>query len=595
MLYIAKRTKENMPALLMWTGFSVVAKVALPVAEMYLPRVLIDELTGGSALSRILTVAATAAVIVALLGGFDKFCERNVYNYKNQMGIFYIREVSLKGIACDYANAESEEFRSLQQESFRLCANNESTLRNVYYAWIGFISGIIGFAVFSTVLATLDAVVLLFLSASAAAGYLINIQVVKWAAENNAERAKYHRKLGYIDDAADDIKSAKDIRLYKMGPWFQKLYEENIEKIAKWYGRYDRLVIKTSFAGASVSLLREGAAYAYLIYLAYAGKIGAGEFILYFAAITGFSGWLESIFAKLTEMKTTGMYVGKFRRYLDFPDKFKRAGGVSARGKPDAPRKIELTGVSYRYGGAEGDALRDINLVIEPGEHLGVVGLNGAGKTTLVKIICGLVDPTDGGAFYGGVNIKEYNRAEFYGLFSAVFQQHSLLPLSVAEAVAEARPGDIDRGKVKDSLSAADLWEKVSSLPDGADSLLDKSVNDDAVVFSGGETQKLLLARAVYRDAPVLILDEPTAALDPVAENRLYKRYHELTRGKTSVFISHRLAGTRFCDRVILVDNGAIAETGTHAELLEKGGLYSVLYETQAKYYRENADTAENS
>jgi len=337
--------------------------------------------------------------------------------------------------------------------------------------------------------------------------------------------------------------------------------------------------------------LREGVAYGYLIYLAFSGKIDAGEFVLYFAAITGFSGWLGSIFSQLAEMKRISLFVTKFRNYLDFPDVFKREGGISVYDKLTSPCRIELKNVCYRYLGAESDTLHNINLTIKPGEHLGIVGLNGAGKTTLVKLICGLIDPTSGEILYDGINIKEYDRIEYYRIFSAVFQQYSLLPLSIEEAIAETTVENINNNKVKDCLITAGLWDKVISLPNGAKSVLDKSINDDAVVFSGGETQKLLLARAIYKESPVLILDEPTAALDPIAENKLYENYHEITDEKTSIFISHRLASTRFCDRIILIDNGRIAETGTHIELLKTEGIYFSLFETQAKYYRDNAET----
>ena len=590
MVYLAKCTKEYLPSLLWWTAVSVALKVAVPTIEMYLPRMIIDELTGGRSLQRLIVITVSVSFLIAVLGNFVKFSEKYVYNKKNLMGSYYIRKASLKGLVCDYANKETEEFRTLQQESYAMCQNNESTLRNVYYAWIGFFSGAIGFVFYSAILTALHIAVLSFLIASTAAGYFVGIKATKWLAENNAEKAKYNHKFGYIDSVAEDVKSAKDIRLYKMDSWFHRIYEDNMAAIAKWYKRYDRIVIKTSFAGASISLLREGIAYGYLIYLSFAGKISAGEFVLYFAAITGLSGWLGGIFSQLAEMNRIGMYVTKLRRYIDYPDMFRRDGGVSVHDKLDTPRKITLSGVGYRYLGADGDAISDISLEIDPGEHLAIVGLNGAGKTTLVKLICGLIDPTAGQVQYGGIDVREYNRIEYYRVFSAVFQQYSLLPLSIEEVVAETTSDKADADRVRECLETAGLWDKVSSLPDGSKHLYDKSINDGAAAFSGGEIQKLLLARAIYKDSPVLVLDEPTAALDPIAENKLYENYHEITKGKTSVFISHRLASTRFCDRIILIDGGKIVEAGTHTELLQRQGAYYELFETQAKYYREGVE-----
>lgn len=227
-----------------------------------------------------------------------------------------------------------------------------------------------------------------------------------------------------------------------------------------------------------------------------------------------------------------------------------------------------------------------IDLTIRPGEKLAVVGLNGAGKTTLIKLLCGFLDPTRGQVLLNGQDIRRYNRRDYYRLFAAVFQQFFLLAGNIEENVAQ-RDGEIDRKRLEHCIEMAGLTEKVSSLPQGYDTKLVKSVYEDAVELSGGEKQRLMLARALYKEAPILVLDEPTAALDPIAENDIYQKYRQLTRGRTSVYISHRLASTRFCDRIILLENGVIAEEGTHEELIAKGGSYAGLFEIQKKYYQE--------
>ena len=207
-----------------------------------------------------------------------------------------------------------------------------------------------------------------------------------------------------------------------------------------------------------------------------------------------------------------------------------------------------------------------MNLTIRPGEKLAIVGLNGAGKTTLVKLICGFLDPTEGRVLLNGQDIRQYNRRDYYELLSAVFQDFSILECSVAENVSQ-NPVDIDREKVKRCLEQAGIWEKIESLPKGMDTPIGKSVYEDGVELSGGQTQRLVLARALYKEPQILVLDEPTAALDPLAENDIYQRYESMTKGKTSLFISHRLASTQFCDRILFLANGKIAEEGTHCLL----------------------------
>ena len=214
------------------------------------------------------------------------------------------------------------------------------------------------------------------------------------------------------------------------------------------------------------------------------------------------------------------------------------------------------------------------------------MGLNGAGQTTLVKLLCGFYDPTEGRVLLGGVDIREFNRRDYYALFSAVFQEYSQLDVTVAQSVAQQVDG-FDRDRVAECLDKAGLTKTISERPQGMDTHVGRRVYLDGIQFSGGQTQRLMLARALYKDGPLLVLDEPTAALDPLAENDIYMKYNEMTRGKTSVFISHRLASTRFCDRIIFLQGGVIAEEGTHETLLRQGGGYAELFEVQSRYYRE--------
>lgn len=585
MLYLARCTAEFLPSLLVWTAAAAAVQTAIPVLEMTLPKIILSELSSGGPWQRLAAVTAAASLSLILLIALGKLCERCVYDRKIHMGLYYLRWIAGKTLETDYENRESERFRTLQQECCRMCQENESELRNVYYSWIGLLSGVAGFFAYSAVLARLHPLLLVFLILTALAGSFTGRAPVKWLDAHSAERARYNRQLGYVDLAAEDPKAAKDILLYRMGVRLRERYGENMEKIAGWYRRYGRVVLRSSIADSSLSLLREGAAYAYLIVLALRGAIGAGDFVLYFAAISGFSAWMRAIVTHLTALRRTSLMTDKFRAFLDTPERFRREGGISTGGMRTSPETFLLTKVRYRYAGAPSDAVAGISLRIGAGEHIGIVGLNGAGKTTLVKLLCGLIDPTEGEIRYGGAAIPAYNRLEYYELFSAVFQQYSLLPVPLCENVAASEQCDLQ--KVRSCLERAGLWEKAASLPDGVHTLCDRTVHEHGAAFSGGEVQKLLLARALYRDAPVLLLDEPTAALDPIAERELYESYHTITRGKTAVFISHRLASTRFCDRILLIEDGRIAEEGSHEALMRLGGRYAALYETQAAYYRE--------
>jgi ABC-type multidrug transport system fused ATPase/permease subunit len=306
-----------------------------------------------------------------------------------------------------------------------------------------------------------------------------------------------------------------------------------------------------------------------------------------FAAIGALAGWISGLVLRTSELLRASSEMGDFRTMLDLPDVSNTGPGAPLPPTDQAP-EIRLENVGYTYSAADSPVLENINLTIKPGERIAIVGINGAGKTTLVKLIAGLFRPKAGRILLAGRDIAEYNRDEYFSLITAVFQDIHLLAASIAENISQQQPEDTNREKVGECLRLAGLDDKVNSLPDGMDTLLVRQVYDTAIEFSGGEQQKLVLARALYKASPLIILDEPTAALDPIAENEIYQQYAKLSQGKTSIYISHRLASTRFCDRILFLDNHGIAEEGSHEELMKRGGKYAEMFSIQASYYQDN-------
>lgn len=272
---------------------------------------------------------------------------------------------------------------------------------------------------------------------------------------------------------------------------------------------------------------------------------------------------------------------------IEYPEVFRLEDGEPLTADPHGKYEIKLENVTFRYPETERDVLKNINLTLHPGEKLAVVGMNGAGKTTLVRLICGFYDPTEGRVLLNGEDIRKYNRRDYYKLFSAVFQNFDIIAATIAQNIAQDMDGNIDMDAVRSCAAKAGLCEKIESLPEKYDTKLVRDVYEEAIALSGGETQRLMLARALYKNAPILVLDEPTAALDPIAEADMYNKYNAMAEGRSSIYISHRLASTRFCDRIILLDGSVIAEEGTHDELMALGGKYKEFFDVQSQYYRD--------
>lgn len=586
--FIIKQTVKCHPFLLSLCVFTIVVNTIIPVITTFLPKLVIDKIIMEASVKTILVVTVTWASTLAFCLGIKQFLEKLVFFHKFRMNTHYTELVAQKGMTADYCHQETERFRKLQAESAAACNGNFSPLTQIYDVGIALCASGLGFFLYFGILTHLNIFLVLFLIIVTAVGYLLNNKVIRWMEKNQAEKVGYQQRTDYLTQVSGDLKSAKDIRLYNMTKWLGDLYQKNIKELGGWYRRYTKKVFGVAVCDGGLSIVREVAAYAYLIYLVMESKISVADFVLYFGVITGFSAWLSDLFGQMTSLKRISMSINYLRAFFEYPNNYLREGGIWKKELLMSPKEISFCNVSYRYEGAGENTLSELNLTIAPKEHLAVVGLNGAGKTTLVKLLCGLTDPTEGKVCYDGVDIREYNRDRYYDLFSAVFQQFSLLPVTFAEAVAEEEPTFIDREKVEMCMKKAGLWEKIDSLENGMDSEFGKAVNDKGTELSGGQIQKLLLARALYRNAPVMVLDEPTAALDPIAESRLYETYNEVMKDCSAVFISHRLASTRFCDRILMIENGKVAEEGTHAELMAKQGRYYELYETQAKYYREH-------
>ena len=560
------------------------------------------ELMMGPALLGLLETGAALPALLRTLGcftvaGLGIYCLKDYLLTIEQIPRIVvrsnlIREVEHKYYSTSYCHLEHPDFlartsRLLQSES----NGNRAASEKVWETLISLLTNLICLVVYLVLLSGVALWVPVLVALTAAAGYLGGQNSRQWGYRHKAEEDDLLHRISYTSTKARDLKLAKDIRIFGLQDWISDLFNSGLALYQDFCLRRERVQLWADGLDLLLALLRNGAAYGYLVYATVAGQLTAAEFLLYFTAVSGFSSWVTGILSDLVKLSQQCVDLSVVREYLELPETFRFEDGKPLEVQPGHAYRLELRDVSYRYSGAGQDTISHLNLTIEPGEKLAIVGLNGAGKTTLVKLLCGFLDPTGGQVLLDGQDIRQYNRRDYYKLFSAVFQKFFLLPGTVAENVAQRRSEDgIDRNKVEQCLAQAGLEQKIASLPSGLDTKLVRVIYDDAEDLSGGETQRLMLARALYKNGPILALDEPTAALDPLAEDDIYQKYNRMTAGRTALFISHRLASTRFCDRIVFVAGGRIAEQGTHESLLAARGGYADLFEVQSKYYREGGE-----
>ena len=491
-----------------------------------------------------------------------------------------------------YPNTLDPRFTELQEQAARCTSSNAAPGEAIWSTWVQLLTNLLCFGIYLALLSGLSPWLMAMVTATAAVSYFVSKRINEWGYRHRDEKNHYDKVLSYTTGIACDRTFAKDIRIFGLRGWLTDLQDKTLRLLDGFKAREERHYMWANVCDVVLTLLRNGIAYAFLIWLTLRDGLPASRFLLYFGAVTGFTQWVTGILQQFSELHKQSLDLSALREFLDWPEPFRFEGGRRLAVQAGHAYELQLENVSFRYAGAETDTLSHIDLTVRPGEKLAVVGLNGAGKTTLVKLLCGFLDPTEGRVLLDGADIRQYDRRDYYKLFTAVFQDFSVLEATVAENVAQ-RVSGIDRERVEGCLAQAGLTRKVQSLPKGADTPVGRKVFEDGVELSGGQTQRLMLARALYKDAPILLLDEPTAALDPIAENDIYLKYNDMTKGRTSVFISHRLASTRFCDRIIFLDHGAIAEEGTHQSLLAQGGGYARLFEVQSHYYREEKPSHE--
>lgn len=553
------------------------------LVSLFIPKIILDAVTSSKDISKTIIEITIFSLILLFLNSTNTYLSNQTSICANKFFLLNnFLELAQKKMTINYELFSSFDGKIASKKALTAIEGNiQVGITSFYIHLCNLLMNLGGFLSFVFIIATINPIIIFFLLVSYLFDGILAICIENAIHKSKHLREKIERKSLYITHKTCSGFFAKDIRIYTLSNLISEIKQELIKDgVLLQKKLHNKRFLQMIFEGLLI-FFRDGATYIYLIYLLLNKEtISLGSFSVYLAAISGFGNWLSSIVNCISMLTNANNSVSDYRNFIEVEaDKKTFDKHIFSKAAPE----IKLKDVNYSYDN-QNPVLTNINLTIKPGEKIAIVGSNGSGKTTLIKLICGLITPTSGKIFYNGIDISTIPKDEYYSQISAVFQDINLLPTTIAENITFSTNPNTEN--LQQVLQKSDLNEIVERLPLGIHTKLLKQFNHEGIDLSGGETQKIILARALYKDSPLLILDEPTSALDPISEKNLYIKYSELAKDKTSIFISHRLSSTRFCDRIILLEKGNITENGTHEELMNFNGTYKSMFEISSKFYK---------
>lgn len=591
--YMISFYKKEMPIFLWMCLFEILLGSMIPYLEIYLPKFVVELVTNRYSIQQAIQNMVFFGIIFVIVKAVKGGCEQGKYFLYNGKRNDIAAMLFLKSLRIPFPDSEEGNANNLYWKALHsIDSGDYSAMYRFSYDTVNILINLICFFLYSTVLGYLNLWIMILLLVLSLLQYALCISEVRYMERYRDRYAQFYKKRSYLHSVMGKEEAAKDIRIFPMKQWLN--YHNDVLISLKRGIDKEKMTREKIYwqAGSLLALGRDLFAYIYLTRQAQAGIIDAGEFVLYFGAITGFAVFVNSIMTSFASLQEGNISLNHLRTYLELEEDDVHSGSRSIR-ELQTPVSFTFRDVSFRYPskeeGVKGDPgqwiFRHLNLTIHGGEKIAIVGTNGAGKTTLVKLLCGLYEPQEGEILVNGILIREFPKEELYKLYAAVFQEPFIMPFTLGENLALSK--DYDKEQCISALEEAGLRELFEKRGYTLDTYFGKDMGEDGIELSGGQKQKFLLARALYKNAPVLILDEPTAALDPIAESEIYDEYAKLSKDKTAIFISHRLASTRFSDRILLIGNQGILEEGTHEELLQKNGVYAKMFEVQKSYYEK--------
>ncbi|MBQ7918357.1 MAG: ABC transporter ATP-binding protein [Lachnospiraceae bacterium] len=552
----------------------------------FMSKFVIDCVTRGESLQKLVGLMVFFSLLQIVSTMVNTYYNSGVNWRFIDTRMMLLAEKNDKVMSIGYHYLEDSEVMDCYQKAGNAASGNDEGVEGLARYFVQFLKNISVVIIGLFIVGSMNPWIMTGMTLLAGINFLISDKANKYTKKNIWDPlATWWRKDHYMRYTTSDFGAAKDVRMFDIRGWLVQKYALLKEVRFKAQKRNAKIWLAVSISSNIFWAISQGAVYAWLVYSVVGGEVTIGNFTLYLTSAGIFFQYVSRLLQNVSDMLARSRQVDDFRSFMDF------AGGGEEEGKilPACDRyEFTFDRVCFQYPGAEKYALKNLSLTLSHGERLAVVGLNGAGKSTFIKLLLRLYEPTEGRILLNGIDVKEYSKKSYYHIFAPVFQDVELFAFPLAENVSMKEPENTDRENAKRCLQDAGFGKKLIELEKGVDTEVLKVLYDDGVDFSGGEKQKLALARALYKDAPIVILDEPTAALDALAESKLYQDFDRLIGEKSAVYISHRLSSTQFCDHVAMFKDGEMVEYGTHQELIGQDGAYAEMFRIQAQYYVEN-------
>lgn len=579
--FFIKYCWENNKKYIIYTFLFQLLISIIPLLAVILPKFIIDELLGRE---RIPYLIAYVAILLGyqLVGGYlANTLKKRAFIQKSLLFITFQSELTKRMANADFEKIESAEFLDQKEKASKFLYGNGQGFGAVFDNFASILGSCFVFAGIVGIIATLNGYMLIiFILLSISTSYFDHQSKKKYVAWD-MEKVPIERKTNYLINVIESFQYAKEIRIFNLSSWLTAKVDKHLSESNEFYTKQVNESVKVENINLLSSFFRDTVAYLFLIAQFFLGEVTMGEFTMYLTSINTFSALLKQVLENIATIRQYQEYFEALKAYMRIPQI--QEVQSESRVKITPPYQLVFENVSFKYPGSKNYALREINFVVHPGDKVAIVGENGSGKTTLIKLLCRLYRPTSGRILLNGVDVQEIGFQEYTRLIASVFQDFKLFSFSIKDNLVFENTNNIPDESLTTTLKNSgfhlDKYEK------GLETSIYKNFDEAGFEPSGGEGQKIALARAELKQASFILLDEPTAAMDPKAEMELYYRFKELTKNKTTFFISHRLASTKFCDYIFCLSEGRIVEVGSHQELRKNNNFYEKMYRMQSELY----------